>query len=229
MPSRPRPRRRDPRGDRGRDRGRGHPPRPRRRGSRAVAARVAGLILAGGAGVRFGRPKAFATLPDGRTFLAACAEALAAGGASPITATLPPGAAAQDRQAVAAVPLAAPGLPMFESIRAGLGALLATPDWDVVVVLPVDHPLVRPGTVRALAAAGADAAIPSFGGKHGHPVALARAVAATIASGERAGPTLREVLHAVRTVVVAVDDPGTTANCNTPAALAAALGGGAPD
>ena len=193
-----------------------------------MASRVAGLILAGGAGVRFGGPKAFATLPDGRTFLAACAGALADGGASPIAATLPPGAEPRDRQGLTAVPLAAPDLPMFESIRAGLGVLLATPGWDTVVVLPVDHPLVHSDTVRALAAAGADAAIPSFRGKHGHPVALARDVAATIASGERPGPTLREVLHAVRTVVVAVDDPGTTANCNTPAALAAALAVVAP-
>ena len=188
-----------------------------------MAARAAGLILAGGAGVRFGGPKAFATLPDGRTFLAACAEALAGGGASPVAATLPPGSAVHDPHALLAVPLSAPGLPMFESIRAGLDVLLASPGWDTVVVLPVDHPLVRPATVRALAGAGAAAAIPSFRGKHGHPVALARAVAAGIASGERPGPTLREVLHDVRVAVVDVDDPGVTANCNTPEALAAAL------
>lgn len=194
-----------------------------------MAARAAGLILAGGAGVRFGGPKAFATLPDGRTFLAACAEALAGGGASPIVATLPPDAAAPHPAGLVAVPLASPGLPMFESIRAGLGLLLASPGWDTVVVLPVDHPLVRPDTVRALAGAGANAAIPSFRGKHGHPVALPRAVATTIASGERPGPTLREVLHDVRVVVVDVDDPGVTANCNTPEALAAALAIAPPD
>jgi CTP:molybdopterin cytidylyltransferase MocA len=188
-----------------------------------MAAPAAGLILAGGAGVRFGGPKAFAVLPDGRTFLAACAEALSAGGASPIVATLPPSAAAGPAPGVVAVPLDEPGMPMFESIKAGLGVLLASPGWDHVIVLPVDHPLVRPATVRALAGAGAAAAIPSDRGKHGHPVALARAVATTIASGERPGPTLREVLHDVRVVVVDVDDPGVTANCNTPEALAAAL------
>ncbi len=194
-----------------------------------MATRAAGLILAGGAGVRFGGPKAFATLPDGRTFLAACAEALAGGGASPIAATLPPGSAVHDPHALLAVPLAAPGLPMFESIRAGLGPLLACPGWNTVIVLPVDHPLVRPDTVRALAGAGGAAAIPSFRGKHGHPVVLARAVATTIASGERPGPTLREVLHDVRVVVVDVDDPGVTANCNTPEALAAAIAIAPPD
>jgi CTP:molybdopterin cytidylyltransferase MocA len=188
-----------------------------------MAPRVAGLILAGGAGVRFGGPKAFATLPDGRTFVAACADVLVAGGASPIAATLPPGASAGHPPEVVAVPLHQSGMPMFESIKTGLGVLLASPGWDTVIVLPVDHPLVRPDTVRALAGAGAAAAIPSFRGKHGHPVALARAVATTIAGGERPGPTLREVLHEVRVVVVDVDDPGVTANCNTPEALAAAL------
>ncbi len=38
------------------------------------SSRTAGLILAGGAGRRFGGPKAFARLPDGRTFLEACAD-----------------------------------------------------------------------------------------------------------------------------------------------------------
>ncbi len=188
-----------------------------------MAARAAGLILAGGAGVRFGGPKAFATLPDGRTFLAAAAEALGAGGASPIAATVPPDAAGPRPAGLTAVPLAAFGLPMFESIKAGLDTLLAASGWDTVVVLPVDHPLVRPDTVRALAETDAAAAIPSFRGKHGHPVALARAVAAKIATGELPGPTLRDVLHAVGTVVVEVDDAGVTANCNTPTALAAAL------
>ena len=188
-----------------------------------MAARVAGVILAGGAGTRFGEPKAFARLPDGRTFLASCAAALAAGGADPIAATLPPGAGGELPAGVLPVPLAAPGWPMFESLRTGLGALLAVPDWDTVIVLPVDHPLVQASSVRALAAAGGDAAIPSFRGKHGHPVALGRAVAAGIVGGAFAGPTLREVLHAVGATEVAVEDAGVTANCNTPEALAAAL------
>jgi ribosomal protein S5 len=52
---------------------------------------------------------------------------------------------------------------------------------------------------------------------------LSRRVAERIVTGEFAGPTLREVLRAVGTVDVAVDDPGVTANCNTPEALAAAV------
>lgn len=191
-----------------------------------MATVVAGVILAGGAGTRFGGPKAFARLPDGRTFLAACTDALISGGARPVVATLPPGSQAVTASGVIAVSLPEPGLAMFESLKRGLVPLLAEPSWARVVVLPVDHPLVLPATVRALGAVDAEAAIPAYRGKHGHPVTLARAVAERVAGGALGGPTLREVLHAVATVVLAVDDAGVTANCNTPEALAAAM---APD
>jgi CTP:molybdopterin cytidylyltransferase MocA len=188
-----------------------------------MAARVAGLILAGGAGERYGSPKAFAHLPDGTPFLAACAELLAAGGAAPVLATLPPGAPALQAPGLECFPLPEPGLAMFDSLRLGLRHLLGDASWDAVIVLPVDHPLVAPATVRALAGAPAPAAIPSHGGKHGHPVMLSRPVAEGIATGAHAGPTLREVLHAVGTADVPVEDPGINSNCNTPETLAAAL------
>jgi len=191
-----------------------------------MAASVAGLILAGGAGTRFGGPKALGRLPDGRSFLEACADTLATAGVSPILATLPATAPPGGEQGFEALPLPVPGLPMFESLTIGLGRLLGNTRWDRVVVLPVDHPLVRSETVRALAAAGAAAAIPVHRGKRGHPVMLVREVAEQVVAGALAGPTLREVLHAVGTVDVAVDDPGVTANCNTPEALASALAHG---
>jgi CTP:molybdopterin cytidylyltransferase MocA len=184
--------------------------------------RFAGLILAGGTGERYGGPKAFARLPDGRPFLAACADVLASAGAKPLLATLPAGTPSLQAPGLEALPLPAPGLAMFDSLRLGLEHLLADAAWGAVVVLPVDHPLVAPGTVRALASAEAEAALPSHNGKHGHPVMLSRRVAEGIVAGELAGPTLREVLHTVGTMDVLVDDPGVTANCNTPDALAAA-------
>ena len=188
-----------------------------------MAARFAGLILAGGTGERYGGPKAFARLPDGRTFLAACAELLASAGAKPLLATLPAGAPSLQAPHLEGLPLPASGLAMFDSLKLGLQHLLADQAWDAVVVLPVDHPLVAPDTVRALAGTEAEAALPSHQGKHGHPVMLSRRVAERIVTGELAGPTLREVLRAVGTVDVAVDDPGVTANCNNPEALAAAV------
>ena len=112
-----------------------------------MAAGVAGLILAGGAGTRFGGPKAFAVLPDGRRFLVACADAFAAAGLSPVLATVPAETVPAGGQAFGAEPLPAAGLPMFESLGFGLGRLLGDTRWDRVVVVPVDHPLVRPETL----------------------------------------------------------------------------------
>lgn len=182
-----------------------------------------GLILAGGMGQRWGGPKAWAALPDGRSFLEACAEVLAAAGAVRTAATLPPGSLDPRLEGVDALPLPAEGLDMFASLRTGLEHLVQREDWQVVEVLPVDHPLVALSTIRALASAPGRAAIPSYRGKHGHPARLDREAATAIVCGELRGPTLRDVLRVVGTVELEVDDPGVVANCNTPAALRAAL------
>jgi molybdenum cofactor cytidylyltransferase len=201
-----------------------------------VATRFAGLILAGGRGERYGGPKAFAELPDGRSFWLACYQALAAAGADPVVITLPFGCdrhrvapeklAARHREdepdTLITVPLPVDGLAMFESLSCGLPHALARPGWSSLLILPVDHPLVDWPALVALGRAEADAALPSFRGKHGHPVAIRRAVAERIVRGELRGPTLREVLREVGPTDVVVDDPGVVANCNTPERLAQA-------
>jgi CTP:molybdopterin cytidylyltransferase MocA len=184
---------------------------------------LAGLILAGGEGTRWGGPKAWAELPDGRTFLESCFEILRTAGARPVVATLPPGADDPGLDGLVTVALQKSGLDMFASLVTGLGRLMEHPDWRIVAILPVDHPLVSPSTVTALANTTARAAIPSFNGKHGHPVCLARSVVETIVEGKLTGPTLRDILRLVEAVEVAVDDPGVITNCNTPEALATAL------
>ena len=184
---------------------------------------LAGLILAGGEGRRWGGPKAWALLPNGGSFLDACGMTLREAGASPIVATLPPATEDPRIDGLEVIALPEPGMDMFGSLRVGLDRLVKSRSWRVVAVLPVDHPLVRPGTVTELAAVAGPAAIPSFNGKHGHPICLARTVAESVARGDVAGPTLREVLHAVKALSVPVDDPGVVANCNTPETLASAL------
>jgi molybdenum cofactor cytidylyltransferase len=188
-----------------------------------MAQALAGLILAGGTGVRYGEPKAFARLPGGETFLARCAAVLVRAGAHPVVATTPPGTGGTEARDAVVVTLPAAGLDMFASLRVGLERALSWPEWQVVAVLPVDHPLVLPATVRALATVGAPAIVPVFRGKRGHPVCLSRSVATGILSGDLPGPTLREALRACGRQDLAVDDRGVTANCNTPAVLAAAL------
>jgi CTP:molybdopterin cytidylyltransferase MocA len=183
----------------------------------------AGLILAGGEGRRFGGPKAFARLPDRRSFVEACRDVLTEAGARPVAATLPPGFTAEEIGGLRPLPLPAAGLDMLASLRWGLRHLVSGRAWQAVVVLPVDHPLVAPATVKALIAAGGWSAIPTFRGKHGHPVCLAREVAERVARDELSGQTLRDILRVVGAVDIPVDDPATVANCNTPDALKSAL------
>jgi CTP:molybdopterin cytidylyltransferase MocA len=179
----------------------------------------AGLILAGGEGRRFGAPKAFARLPDGRTFLEACCEALSEAGARPVAATLPPRHAGHEVPGLRQIPLPGPGLDMLASLRCGLRHLMSEPSWCAVVVLPVDHPLVGASTILELVAVGKAVVVPSYRGKHGHPILVAREVAERIARDELPGATLREIVRTVGLVDIAVDDPGIVANCNTPEAL----------
>jgi CTP:molybdopterin cytidylyltransferase MocA len=179
----------------------------------------AGLILAGGVGRRFGAPKAFARLPDGRTFLEACCEALTAARARPVAATLPPRDTGHEIPGLRQIPLPEPGLDMLASLRWGLRHLISETAWHAVVVLPVDHPLVGAAAIRELAAVDAAVVVPCYRGKRGHPIVLGREVAARLARGELAGATVRDVLKPLGAVDVAVDDPGVVANCNTPEAL----------
>jgi len=177
-----------------------------------------GLILAGGRGRRFGEPKAFAALPDGRSFLDSCFECLHQAGARPVLACLPSGVEGKLPPGLLGRSID-PDLDMFGSIRLGLENLLQFDDWSAVVILPVDHPLVSQHTIRRLARTEAAAAIATYRNHHGHPVLLERAVASGLVGGSIPGPTLREVLRAAEAVDVEVEDPQTRSNCNTPETL----------
>lgn len=183
----------------------------------------AGLILAGGRGERWGGPKIWARLPDGRTFLEACSQVFDSAGAAVVAATLPPDAPECAIPGLLTVPLPTDDLDMFASLRCGLEALAGEPAWSAVIVLPVDHPLVRPQTVRTLVDAEGPASIPTLEGRHGHPLCLAREVGDRICSGALSGPTLRDVLRDVGARDVPVDDPGVRINCNSPDVLERAL------
>jgi CTP:molybdopterin cytidylyltransferase MocA len=109
--------------------------------------RVAGLLLAAGAGRRFGTPKALVPL-DGKLFVDSAAELLKAAGCDPVVVVLGANAdevrtqATLDGVTVVDNPHWETG--MGSSLRTGLHAIGIT---DAVVVLPVDTPGV---TVAAL-------------------------------------------------------------------------------
>lgn len=138
-------------------------------------------------------------------------------------ATLPPGADDPRFDGLETAILPEPGLDMFASLMFGLSRLVEHLDWKTTAILPVDHPLIEASTITTLANTAAPATIPTFYGKHGHPVCLARSVVENIVDGKLTGPTLREIMRSVDAIDVPVADEGIIANCNTPEALAGAL------
>lgn len=121
---------------------------------------------------------------------------------------------------------------MFSSVRAGLESALGQKP-EAILVLPVDHPSVRPTTVAALATvmqqaleaarspkvrrAFSYALIPRLGGRRGHPVALSAALARAIVA-DGAADTLSEAVkrHARLVGYLDVRDRGVLRNVNGP-------------
>jgi molybdenum cofactor cytidylyltransferase len=138
---------------------------------------IVGVLLAAGAGTRFGGDKLLARLPDGtplgvraaRTLRSAVDGALAV--VRPVDVTL---ARLLEAEGV--------DVTLFPGADDGMGASLAfgvaaAPDADGWIVTLADMPFVRRetiGTVSGMLLAGAWIAAPSYRGRRGHPVGFAR-------------------------------------------------------
>ncbi len=97
-----------------------------------------------------------------------------------------------------------------------------------VLLWPVDHPLVRPGTLRDLAltskARGAAWTVPSYHGRRGHPVMLGSQAVREVLTYARSDPLHRfPHEHPQDVLEVPVEDPGVADNLDTPETLASAL------
>jgi nicotine blue oxidoreductase len=133
------------------------------------AARVSGVVLAAGAGTRYGMPKVLAHEGE---WLRLAVAALAEGGCDDVVVVL--GAVAVDVPAPARAVLASDwSLGMSASLRAGLAGV---PDAHAVVVRLVDTPDVGADVVaRVLAAAlPTGLARACYAGLPGHPVVVGR-------------------------------------------------------
>ncbi|MEZ0342925.1 NTP transferase domain-containing protein [Mycobacterium sp. pV006] len=161
-----------------------------------------GILLAAGAGLRFGQPKVLAA--DG-AWLRAGVAALSGGGCDDVVVVL--GAAIVDvpepARSVAASNWA---VGVSDSVRTGLVALGDAVDFAVITT--VDTPDVDAATVRrvvqAARASSSGLARAVYDGRPGHPVVIARRhwpeLLAMLGGDEGAGPFLK-----ARDDVVAVD------------------------
>lgn len=178
--------------------------------------------------------KVVATL-EGRALVAHAAAAALASPARPVVVVTGRGAS-QVTAALAGLdvrlvhnPAYADG--MAGSIAAGLAALPATA--DAVLILLADMPRVAPATLAALIEAFAserpDAVVPTFEGRRGNPVLIARALFPALLA-LRGDVGARRILadETCRVVPCPVDDPGILVDVDTREALVA-LGGATLD
>jgi nicotine blue oxidoreductase len=140
-------------------------------------AEVAGLLLAAGAGRRFGRPKALVDV-DGEPMMLRALRTLADGGCAPVRVVL--GARAEDARAL----LPDPSIAVYsEDWATGMGASLRTGleairelDVDAVLVHLVDLPWVGPEVLSRLGELASPDVVAraAYDGEPGHPVLLGR-------------------------------------------------------
>jgi CTP:molybdopterin cytidylyltransferase MocA len=161
---------------------------------------AAGVLLAAGAGTRYGMPKVRA---EGGRWLHACVTALSGGGCADVVVVL--GAVEVDVPARARAVIAddwADGL--SASVRAGIDAV----DADFVVLHAVDTPDVNAQVVRrvldAARASASGLARARYDGRPGHPVVIAREHWPQLLAGLSGDEGARPFLSG-RTDVISVD------------------------
>jgi molybdenum cofactor cytidylyltransferase len=186
---------------------------------------IAGVILAAGESSRMGRDKAL--LPwHGKTFLQAHIEVL-----YPHT-ELVIVVAGKNHGALAPVVYATsafltenprPELGQFSSLQVGLREVLNR-GRDAAIIGLVDRPPCKSETVvflrerfLAVYSAGRWAAVPEFGGKHGHPIVAGREMIEAFLKTP-ATSTARDAEHAAQMQIeyIPVSDPAVVMNVDTP-------------
>ncbi len=169
---------------------------------------IAGLLLAAGAGRRYGMPKA---LVDGGAWLRHAVAVLSQGGCDPVLVVV----GAQADEVLPLVPESAGTVVatdwaegMGASLRTGLGELgrSAPPQVQAALVHLVDLPDVEASVVRRLIALASATVVAraGFDGRPGHPVLLGRQHWTDIVSSARGDRGARDWL-AGRSDLIVVD------------------------
>ncbi len=182
---------------------------------------VAGLVLAAGAGARFGRPKALVRGAGDIAWVRRAVEVLVSAGVTRVYVVVGASADAVARE----VPTGARVVVaenwsegMGASLRAGLDAVRAGRSEVVgVVVMLVDTPGVGSDVVRRLVShAHPDALVrAAYAGRPGHPVLLGRDHWAGVAESARGDRGARDYLRDHDVVLVECSDVGSGADVDT--------------
>ena len=184
---------------------------------------VAGVVLAAGAGSRFGEPKALLRLGETTLLERAVGTLLKGGCRAPVNVVF----GARLRAALPPVPEMLPSWNLTwregigSSLRHALSMVEHTPEVAAVVVLLVDQPMVAPEAVERLIAAyraGAVVAIATYAGRRGHPVLLSRSTWAGVRAQATGEVGARAFVNAHPDLVTEVgcDDVGADDDIDTP-------------
>ena len=189
---------------------------------------IAGIVLAAGAGTRFGGGKQLALL-DGRPLLEHAVRAITSAPVGRVIVVL----GAEAEHVVARVDLHGAEPLVCARWSEGQSASLACglaelSDSEAVVVTLGDQPRISPDAIRRVIAArggGAAAVRATYGSAPGHPVLLERELSDRLrdVSGDHGA---RNLLISVQTRDVPCDDLGNGKDVDTPAELDALRSGG---
>lgn len=186
--------------------------------------KLAALILAAGASSRMGSPKALLTL-GGESFAGRLVRVFQEAGCSPVVLVLGHDAdkvrvalSVDEGVTVAVNPDYERG--QLSSLQCGLSALTGNPDGFLFT--PVDHPAVRPSTIKRIAECfearnGEMLVIPRNDGRGGHPVCCPIKLVPEfneLAAGSKASDVVRR--HQNSTAFVDVDDSGIHMDVDDP-------------
>jgi len=180
---------------------------------------IAGVLLAAGAGTRFGGGKLLHPLPDGTPLGVAALRNLTAV-LNEVIAVVRPGDRALERllahEGIKVVQCRDAIHGMGHSLAAGVAAEQDAHGW---VIALGDMPRIRPDTIRAVANAleqGAAAVVPVWAGQRGHPIGFGRRFRNELLSltGDVGA---RSILAAHTSVLrrLEVDDPGILQDLDT--------------
>jgi len=184
---------------------------------------IAALVLAAGESSRMGTDKARLSY-ENSTFLETILTTLAKAGIERVAVVLGHHAEeirrAMDLGAAEVVINRDYRRGQTSSLQAGLKAL-KSPELEAIIVCLVDHPTVSAQTFRRLVdsfwQSRAPVVIPTYQGRRGHPVVMARALFEELDSlGPDAGANTVVHKYQAATQFVAVNDPGVLVDIDDP-------------